>query len=125
MAKREREVANLPGADGFEPVATGEGDGRVTGMDTEGLETDVRPEGRPIRKVGFIVNDTIENANAHSERIGRLLTGRRVQVLESHSASPDTPVRWTRDDNLDLIFTFGGDGTILRAARIAGPLGVP
>ena len=48
-----------------------------------------------------------------------------MKVVQSHSASPETSVNWTRDDHLDLIFTFGGDGTILRAARYAGPLQVP
>jgi NAD+ kinase len=79
---------------------------------------------RPVRKVGFIVNETIEGASAQADRIARLLTGRGVQVLETHSASPQTSVKWKREDNLDLIFTFGGDGTILRSAQIAAPIGV-
>ncbi len=80
---------------------------------------------RPVRKVGFIINHTIEGATAHAERIARSLTGKGVQVVESHAAAPGVSVPWTHDDGLDLIFTFGGDGTILRAARTAGPLHVP
>jgi len=108
----------MAGKDGLETSSAG-------GVPIATIDDLRSKEGRPVKKVGFIVNDTISTAIEQAHRLARLLTSRGVEVFESHSASPETSVKWSPDDNLDLIFTFGGDGTILRAARAAAPLGVP
>jgi NAD+ kinase len=109
-----------------ETIIIGEGNGRaIKGVDVEVPESSPEAAGRPIQKVGFIVNDTIESAIKQAHDTARLLTVRNVKIVESHSASPETSVNWTEKDELDIIFTFGGDGTVLRAARYAAPLHVP
>jgi NAD+ kinase len=108
----------MAGSDGVEPSSVG-------GVPTAPVADAQPKEGRPVKKVGFIVNDTIPSAIEQAGKMANLLAGRGVEVFESHSASPETSVKWTHEDNLDLIFTFGGDGTILRAARAAAPLEVP
>ena len=97
----------------------------VKGVETELPDTQLPQRGRPVRKVGFIINDTIQSAIEQAHNTARFLTSRGVIVVESHSASPETSVNWTEKDELDIIFTFGGDGTVLRAARYSAPLKVP
>ncbi|HVF98515.1 MAG TPA: hypothetical protein VND68_01645, partial [Chloroflexia bacterium] len=68
----------------------------LAGVDTDVLDHTPGRANRPIKKVGFIVNDTIEAAKVEAPRIAGLLHERGVEVTESHSASPDTTVNWTR-----------------------------
>src|SRR5437773_1654339 len=77
----------------------------------------------PVRKVGFVVNQTIANAAEVAGRAEALLRAQDVAVAYTLDGVDGTD--WTRGDGLDLICAFGGDGTILRSARIAVPLQIP
>lgn len=56
------------------------------------------------------------------ERDGQIAYSRELDGLEAGSGGPPLEERW---DEVDAVLTLGGDGTLLRAARFAGPRGVP
>ncbi len=69
--------------------------GSAGGVPTTGVEEMQPNKGRAVKKVGFIVNDTIASATEQAEKLAHLLHSRGVVVFETHSASPETSVNWT------------------------------
>jgi len=83
----------------------------------------------------------VANTSLPPKRIGILhhpkkpeslqLSGEMKHFLTEHGASAwcgsawDEPEALANVENLDLLVTLGGDGTILRAARMGSPHGVP
>jgi NAD+ kinase len=76
-----------------------------------------------LRRVGFVVNEDKAGAVEVAAAMHRALDEHGVEVCECHEQYPERC--FDLATRLDLMFSFGGDGTILRAARLAAPLGVP
>ena len=84
---------------------------------------------RSIKRVGFVVNEHKADAPALVKQLGQLLEARRVEFFgEAANAAalgllPALDERAFRE--ADLCVVLGGDGTLLRAARLLGDSEVP
>lgn len=74
-----------------------------------------------VRSVGIIANDQKPHALELRTAVIRHLALRGVDTVTPPDGEP--PARSL--DGVDLIVTLGGDGTILGAAQIAAPRGIP
>ncbi len=85
-------------------------------------------EGGGIRRVGIVGRVRNGPVNGTVRALGRLLHARGVEVeLESGLEPPEgVPHRWLPEvPDVDLLVTLGGDGTMLRGARMVMARGVP
>lgn len=74
-------------------------------------------------RVGILFHPRIEAAIRHAERVADRLAALNVDAwLASSFDAVEAP---DLIDGSSLLLTFGGDGTVLRAARTAAPFGVP
>jgi len=96
-------------------------------MAPDGETLNPQPEGpRPgrVQRIGLLYAPAIEAARELGTELEQWLSRLGVQVWrgspdEAGQASAPEIASW------DLLFTLGGDGTALRAAHLAAPLGVP
>lgn len=74
------------------------------------------------KTIGFVYNPRLAEAYALAKAIAR-----RLGLGEGAWMMPADEMERYKGDvkHLSLLITVGGDGTILRAARLAGPSGVP
>ncbi len=78
---------------------------------------------RKLRKVGIIYNRNVDAAKVLAEKLASDLTSRGEEVWvcstwQERESQAKTP-------GAELLISIGGDGTILRVARIAAPYSVP
>ena len=75
-------------------------------------------------KVLIVVNHAREDAMESARRLEDWLAERGVDVAWAHDKRR-FPLAVDSADDCDLVVSLGGDGTLLRAARIVGYAGVP
>lgn len=85
------------------------------------LETKVKD--RPIEVVGLLQHPKILRSQQLCQEIGQYLESRGLKVYRSSTWDDAEVLSWI--DQLDLLITLGGDGTILKAARMAFHSGTP
>ena len=66
---------------------------------------------KEVRRVGIVANPTV--SVGYSDRLVEILDERGVEVVQLKE-----PSGTREEDDLDLVFVLGGDGTMLRASRM-------
>jgi len=89
-----------------------------------------RRRGRPIRRVAILAKPGTPEGQRIAFELDSWLRARGVAVrFDEHTARALGRRDGIRPDTIpaaiDLVIVAGGDGTLLSAARLAGPLGIP
>ena len=85
----------------------------------------------PFRKIGIISRPRGSNLAVVIPPLLEWLRARGLEVYYDHEtagALPDSSKGLSREDvaeNSELLLVLGGDGTLLAAAKVAAPLGIP
>jgi NAD+ kinase len=76
-----------------------------------------------MRRIGVVYNPFSEPSTRISVEVAEWLRERKIEVWRgvSHEGREEPQVL----EGLDLLIALGGDGTVLRAARLAIPRGIP
>jgi len=76
-----------------------------------------------VKRIGIFYNPLLEKARNLAEELEGFLSSQGIASWRCSAWDEDEAKSQVAD--ADLIFSIGGDGTILRAARIVTPLSVP
>ena len=99
-------------------------------MPPSGKSTTTRRRGRPFRRVAVLAKPGTHEGQRIAYELGSWLRARDVAVrfdeLTAKALGLGDGIRAdTLPAGTDLVIVAGGDGTLLSAARLAGPLGIP
>jgi NAD+ kinase len=99
-------------------------------MPPTGKTKTTRPRGRRFRRVAVLAKPGTNEGQQIASELGSWLRARDVVVRFDELTAKALGLRdGIRADTIpagpDLVIVAGGDGTLLSAARLAGPLGIP
>jgi len=77
-----------------------------------------------IQKVAIVSHPRLPEASKESEQIAACLEEYGIRVISGFSNDEDFD-RKVKTGGFDLIIALGGDGTMLRAGHLAGPINLP
>ncbi len=80
---------------------------------------------KPIKSIGIIANSSKENAVEQAERLRDWLSDRGVKVFLETKLNGEGDETREFVSLIDMVVVFGGDGTLLVAARLVKKYGVP
>ncbi|MFQ5907021.1 MAG: NAD(+)/NADH kinase [bacterium] len=84
-----------------------------------------------MKRAGILINAAKPQAGSMLERVAAISGSEGVELVAEQSVSPITETKMNLADaaaiaaSVDLIVAMGGDGTLLRAARLVGSRGTP
>ena len=84
---------------------------------------EVEASSRPVKTVGLLQHPKILSSRQFCEEMAQYLEERGFEVYRSSTWDDAEVESWI--DKVDLLITLGGDGTILKAARMAFRAGTP
>ncbi len=80
--------------------------------------------GTPIRRIAVVAHPKVSEAGHEAELVSAYLKERGLETMCGYINTAEVS-RQVKEGNFDLLIALGGDGTMLRAGRLAGPLGIP
>ncbi len=80
--------------------------------------------GTPLRRIAVISHPKIAEASREGALVSDYLKERGIETLLGTINNAEVS-RQIKEGNFDLLIVLGGDGTMLRAGRLAGPVGIP
>ncbi len=83
------------------------------------------PQPHRVHCLGLLYTSRIEKAGRLAAELEEWLTRLDVQTFSRPAERPTDAAFLQTVSSADLLLTLGGDGTALRGARIAAPLGIP
>jgi len=79
---------------------------------------------KPLQRIALAPHPSLPSGDQEAAQIGAFLRGFGLQTSQGSLYNDDLR-RQVQDGEIDLVIALGGDGTMLHAGHLCGPLGIP